>query len=283
MNQTIYSDIEKNAIRFSAFKRLESDCPFSGIGLKFVASGEEIYYAKNKKYKVKAGEYIIGNEYTDSKVKINSNQPVYGVCIDISSKIVSDIAEYYVKNGSELEEFLLSDQFFVNCYKVNNTRVGVALNDIYYKIKSGKIVNDFQENELFYSLAEYIITDQKFVFEHLSKLDFKKKNTNEDVFKLLIKAKSFIDDNITENLSLDIIANQTGISKYHFIRVFKMTFGISPYQYQNNRRLEFAKSDLIGGNEIFSTALRYGFSDVPTFAKAFKKQFGQTPGSLKNK
>jgi AraC-like DNA-binding protein len=161
--------------------------------------------------------------------------------------------------------------------------VGVALNDIYYKIKSGKIVNDFQENELFYSLAEYIITDQKFVFEHLSKLDFKKKNTNEDVFKLLIKAKSFIDDNITENLSLDIIANQTGISKYHFIRVFKMTFGISPYQYQHNRRLEFAKSDLIGGNEIFSTALRYGFSDVPTFAKAFKKQFGQTPGSLKNK
>jgi hypothetical protein len=74
MNQTIYSDNEKNAIRFSNFKRLESDCPFAGLGVKYVASGEEIYYANDKKYKVKVGEYIIGNEFTKSLVQINSKE-----------------------------------------------------------------------------------------------------------------------------------------------------------------------------------------------------------------
>ena len=61
MNHTIYADSDKNAIRFSNFKKLEVTCPFAGLGVKYVASGEEIYYANDKKYKVNAGEYIIGN------------------------------------------------------------------------------------------------------------------------------------------------------------------------------------------------------------------------------
>ena len=98
----------------------------------------------------------------------------------------------------------------------------------------------------------------------------------------MFQAKSLIDENITDNLSLEKISNQIGISKYHFIRVFKSVFGISPYQYQKRKRLELAKLDLLSGNEILFIAIRYGFPDAPTFTKAFKQQFGQTPGSIKN-
>jgi AraC family transcriptional regulator len=281
MNETIYNDKEKNAIRFSDFKKLETDCPFAGLGVKYVASGEEIYYANNKKYNVKVGEYIIGNEFTKSLVKINSEESVQGLCIDISSEIISEVAEFHDLNGSELKEFLLSDQFFVNRYNVKNTSLGYTLYDINQKIKSGTFTNDLQQNELFYSLAESIITDQRFVFDHLTKLDFKKNLTNEEVFRTVLNAKSYIDENLTANLSLENIAIQTGISKYHFIRVFKSAFGISPYQYQKRKRLELAKSDLAQGNDIFFTAILYGFADVPAFSKAFKQQFGQTPGSIR--
>ncbi len=281
MNQTIYKDEEKNAIRFSDFKKLETDCPFAGLGVKYVASGEEIYYANNKKYNVKVGEYIIGNEFTKSLVQINSKESVQGLCIDISSEIISEVAEFHDLNGSELKEFLLSDQFFVNRYNVKNTSLGYTLNDINQKIKSGTFTNDLHQNELFYSLAESIITDQRFVFDHLTNLEFKKDLTNEEVFRSVLNAKSFIDENLTANLSLESIAIQTGISKYHFIRVFKSAFGISPYQYQKRKRLDLAKLDLIKGNDIFFTAILYGFPDVPTFSKAFKQQFGQTPGSIR--
>lgn len=281
MNQTIYKDEEKNAIRFSDFKKLETDCPFAGLGVKYVASGEEIYYANNKKYNVKVGEYIIGNEFTKSLVQINSKESVQGLCIDISSEIISEVAEFHDLNGSELKEFLLSDQFFVNRYNVKNTSLGYTLNDINQKIKSGTFTNDLHQNELFYSLAESIIADQRFVFDHLTNLEFKKDLTNEEVFRSVLNAKSFIDENLTANLSLESIAIQTGISKYHFIRVFKSAFGISPYQYQKRKRLDLAKLDLIKGNDIFFTAILYGFPDVPTFSKAFKQQFGQTPGSIR--
>jgi AraC-like DNA-binding protein len=281
MNQTKYTDKEKNAVRFSNFKKLETECPFTGLGVKYVASGEEIYYANDKKYKVNAGEYIIGNEFTKSHVQIDHTEIVQGLCIDISSEIISEVAEFHDVNGSELTEFLLSDQFFVNRYNVKNTSLGYSLKEINQKIKTGAFANDCQQNELFYSLAESIITDQRFIFDHLSKLDFKKNVTNEEVFRAVLQAKTRIDDHITENLSLENMALQTGISKYHFLRIFKSTFGISPYQYQMRKRLELAKLDLLSGNEILFTAIRYGFADVPTFSKAFKQQYGQTPGAIR--
>ncbi len=281
MNQKIYSDHDGNAIRFSNFKKLELDCPFSGLGVKYVASGEEIYYANDKKYKVNAGEYIIGNEFTKSIVQIDHAEMVQGLCIDISSDIISEVAEFHDVNGTELKEFLLSDQFFVNRYNVKNTSLGYSLNEINQKIKSGTFTNNLQQNELFYSLAESIITDQRFVFDHLSKLDFKRNVTNEEVFRAVFQAKSLIDESITENLSLEKIAHQIGISKYHFIRVFKQVFGVSPYQYQKRKRLELAKIDLLNGNDIWCTAVLYGFPDASSFSKAFKQQFGQSPGSIR--
>jgi AraC-like DNA-binding protein len=281
VNHTIYTDNEKNGIRFSNFKTLETDCPFTGLGVKYVASGEEIYFANDKKFRVNAGEYIIGNEFTKSHVQIDHKEIVQGLCIDISSEIISEVAEFHDVNGTELKEFLLSDQFFVNRYNVKNTSLGYSLNEINQKIKTGIFTNDLQQNELFYSLAESIITDQRFVFDHLSKLDFKRNVTNEEVFRAVFQAKSLIDEYITENLSLEKIAYQIGISKYHFIRVFKSVFGISPYQYQKRKRLELSKLDLLSGNEILFTAIRYGFPDAPSFSKAFKQQFGQTPGSIR--
>jgi AraC-like DNA-binding protein len=37
----------------------------------------------------------------------------------------------------------------------------------------------------------------------------------------------------------------------------------------------------LSGEEILYTALRYGFADTPTFSKAFKMQFGVTPGAIR--
>jgi AraC-like DNA-binding protein len=280
MNQTIYSDENDNEIRFSEIKKIESDIAFKGLGIKYVASGEETYYANGKKFMVREGEYIIGNDFTKSIVQINQEKVVEGICIDISTQIVSDVAEYYDLQASNLKEFLLSDQFFVNRYNVKNTSIGYSLSEINKKIKNGSFANSLQEQELFYSLAESIITDQRFIFDHLNNLDFKKNITNEEVFRSILQAKNFIDEHITENLSLDEISLNIGISKYHFIRVFKQAFGVSPYQYQKRIRLEHAKLDITKGVSILETAIKYGFSDVPTFSKAFKQQFNLTPGAI---
>jgi AraC-like DNA-binding protein len=84
-----------------------------------------------------------------------------------------------------------------------------------------------------------------------------------------------------DNLSLEELSKQIGISKYHFLRVFKNTFGISPYQYQKRMRLLQARQELMLGHDILETAIRYGYYNVQSFTKAFKSTFGQTPGAIK--
>jgi AraC-like DNA-binding protein len=261
--------------------KIKAEVPFGGLGVKYVASGEEVYYANGKKYTVKEGEYIIGNDFTHSVVHIDKSVPVQGLCIDISPQIISEVALYHDVNGSDLREFLLSDQFFVNRYNVKNTSLGYTLNDINTRIKAGAFRNDLHQNELFYSLAESIITDQRFVFDHLSKMSFKKEVTNEEVFRAMLNAKAHMDAHIMDNLSLEELSKQIGISKYHFLRVFKNTFGISPYQYQKRMRLLQARQELMLGHDILETAIRYGYFNVQSFTKAFKSAFGKTPGVIK--
>lgn len=281
MNLTVYKDQDKNAIRFSNILKIKAEVPFGGLGVKYVASGEEVYYANGKKYTVKEGEYIIGNDFTHSVVHIDKSVPVQGLCIDISPQIISEVALYHDVNGSDLREFLLSDQFFVNRYNVKNTSLGYTLNDINTRIKAGAFRNDLHQNELFYSLAESIINDQRFVFDHLSKMNFKKEVTNEEVFRAMLNAKAHMDARIMDNLSLEELSKQIGISKYHFLRVFKNTFGISPYQYQKRMRLLQARQELMLGHDILETAIRYGYFNVQSFTKAFKSAFGKTPGVIK--
>lgn len=281
MNRIIFNDSERNGIRFSNFSKLESDCPFTGLGIKYVASGEEIYYANNKKYTVKAGDYIIGNDFTKSTVRINHHSNVQGLCIDISSKIIAEVTKFLCLKNDDLEEFLLSDQFFVNRYNVSNTLLGKKIIATNQQIKSGQFLTAFHEREFFYELAELLISDQNFVFHHLNKLSFKKDLTNTEVFRAVLKSKFEIDNHIHEEVSLEKIAHAIGISKFYFIRVFKSTFGISPYQYLRNRRLELARVDLLKGDKIINTAMRYGFSDVFSFSKAFKQYFKMSPGSVR--
>jgi len=281
MNLTVYKDQDKNAIRFSNILKIKAEVPFGGLGVKYVASGEELYYANGNKYTVKEGEYTIGNDFTHSVVHIDKSVPVQGLCIDISPQIISEVALYHDVNGSDLREFLLSDQFFVNRYNVKNTSLGYTLNDINTRIKAGAFRNDLHQNELFYSLAESIITDQRFVFDHLSKMSFKKEVTNEEVFRAMLNAKAHMDAHIMDNLSLEELSKQIGISKYHFLRVFKNTFGISPYQYQKRMRLLQARQELMLGHDILETAIRYGYFNVQSFTKAFKSAFGKTPGVIK--
>ena len=280
MNKTIFRDGTRNAIRFSEFTKIDAETPFAGIGVKYVASGVEEYIANNRRFVVREGEYIIGNDFTSTIVHIDQKQTVQGLCIDISPDIVNEVAEYHDLNHSDLKEFLLSDQFFVNRYNVKNTSLGYSLVELNQKIKSGDGLNDFLQEELFYSLAESIITDQRFVFHHLNKMNFKKARTNEDVFRQLLKGKDLIDEHCSENISLAKICSGAGISRYHFIRLFKNIFGISPYQYQKRKRLDSAKTGLIHGCSVSEVALSCGYPDASSFSKAFKQVFGQYPGSF---
>lgn len=278
MNKTLYLDTQENSLRISSFDHYHGETLFNQLAAKFVIEGSETYYIGNKKYSVKQGEYILGNNNLLSEVKIQ--EKTLGLCLDISDIIISEIIETLYVNP-DLKEFLLSDKFLVNKYKAHNTTFGHRLQMLSKSVVQPN-VNPILVAELFYGIGESIVFDQTKVFEQYAKLKFQKQEVQKDVFRNLLNTKNFIDDCFLENLNLQHLQAESKMSKFAFIRLFKKTFGISPYQYILNKRLVYAMQELKSGKAIGDIASITGFADTPSFSKAFKQLFGFAPSKIKD-
>ncbi len=108
-----------------------------------------------------------------------------------------------------------------------------------------------------------------------SRLSFSASNGHKD--KLLLRAKDFIHSNLEQTLTVDNISLAANMSKYHFIRLFREQFGITPHQYVLNCRINQAIQALEQGSDITDVALRLGFADYSHLNRKFKRIFGMTP------
>lgn len=90
-----------------------------------------------------------------------------------------------------------------------------------------------------------------------------------------------MDAHFTSPLQIDAIARGYGLSEYHFYRLFKSVFGVSPHQKLVHSRLSYGRY-LIKHQyaTVTDAALACGFADVHSFSKSFRKRFGYAPSSV---
>jgi AraC-like DNA-binding protein len=94
----------------------------------------------------------------------------------------------------------------------------------------------------------------------------------------LLRAKDLADARYFEPLEVDDLAAAAGLSKAHFSRVFRRTFGESPYVYLLTRRLERAAALLRDtDHSVAEVCVEVGLQGVGSFTTSFKRMFGMTP------
>ena len=92
----------------------------------------------------------------------------------------------------------------------------------------------------------------------------------------------YIDQNYTEDLSLEAVSGVAGFSKFHFSRLFKQFTDMSFYDYLNQRRVRAAELLLLDPDvPITEIALQSGFSSISTFNRVFKAFKKCTPTEFK--
>ena len=97
----------------------------------------------------------------------------------------------------------------------------------------------------------------------------------------LRRVRAYIDDHIGERISLDQLARQAGVSRFHFARQFRLSTGESPMGYLRRARIERSKSILQSRDStIAEVAARLGFSDQSHFTRTFGRLVGVSPGSF---
>lgn len=90
--------------------------------------------------------------------------------------------------------------------------------------------------------------------------------------------REYINDNLEKKLNLDELAQLTKLSRYYFSHAFKLSTGLSPYQYIIKQRIERAKQLLKKGQRpISDIAATCGFTHQSHLNRHFKRLTGLTP------
>lgn len=87
----------------------------------------------------------------------------------------------------------------------------------------------------------------------------------------------YINDNLTEDLSLDHLAARFYVSKHHLCRVFKRVTGYTINQYINHKRLLLVRELNSKGQTLLEASANAGFHNYAHFYRMFRKEFGTSP------
>lgn len=97
------------------------------------------------------------------------------------------------------------------------------------------------------------------------------------LYKRVIKAKLFIDNNYAHHIDLPHIADEASFSKFHFIRLFKKIYEKTPHQYLITVRIEKATQLLRANLPVSAVCFSVGFESLSSFSGLFKKLVGMSP------
>jgi len=96
--------------------------------------------------------------------------------------------------------------------------------------------------------------------------------------KVLLRAIERLRSNSDADVSLDALASDAGLSRFHFCRAFKESTGLSPLAWLRQYRLERAKKMLRDTDaSVVSVAMELGYASQTAFAAAFRRFSGETP------
>ena len=96
--------------------------------------------------------------------------------------------------------------------------------------------------------------------------------------------KAYIDQNFTDRLSLETVANQFNVNKSYLLRLFKENTGITVNNYILQKRILMAKNELRFSNKTLEViAEECGFEGANYFIRIFKKVEGLTPGEYRKR
>lgn len=92
------------------------------------------------------------------------------------------------------------------------------------------------------------------------------------------RVRDYLDTHFAEDVTVETLDAQAGLSRAHLTRAFTSTFGIAPHAYLNIVRVRHAQQALVHGGALADVAVTCGFADQSHLNRRFKGQVGVSPG-----
>lgn len=259
----------------SSFKLFEKHEPSSPYSVKLVTKGAEKYCIEGSTYFLKAGDFLIVNQGESVETSIHTKQFTEGICIYPSTDLLDEV---YVCLGQTLEQNLnlegeiKSLDFTTQLSHFNaKSRTSTFLKNHLNRLHFANQLSQRWWESFYIGLAENLIYDQIHLNQKLIRINSTKRQTKEELYRRVKKARDFIHDNQSEQIDLEQLCQLSSLSKYHFLRSFKAIYNQTPYQYLLKLKLAEAKILLAKHHSFEETSQLIGFSGGQNLRKAIKK------------
>ncbi len=219
--------------------------------IEYVLDGKGYLEIEDKKFNVKAGDAYL--------IEANTNHHYY-------SDKANPFKKYWINFTSSSFSLLLEALQIKGIYHFPNTDIIEEFNALFSLEQKSILASSIAEEAL------KIITS--ILFKMRESIHEQKNNIPEE----MVKAKSLIDENIKEDISLEDICEQLFISQTTLINSFTKYYGVTPKQYRIKQRVNLAciylRETKMSLKEIAS---ELSFSDAYSFSHFFIKNMGISP------
>lgn len=271
---------ESNRIYYSELNKWDTGNAFRSFSLKYVLDGVINYQAGNERYEVNGGSFLVANKRDEVTAYFQSEKLTRSICIDISTDIVSEAATVMAaRENFDFENYL--DRYFIdgvvcaNIYAAAGNPLGEKLVELARQLRS--VDEPGISKEWFLEITELIILQEKGNYLALNGIRSVKHSTRVETLARLSRGRAYMDEQCLQNPEMTEVAKVSNMSAFHFFRSFKQAYGITPYRYLLNNRLEYSKSLLREKLPVKEIAITCGFADIFSYSKAFRKAFGTSP------
>ena len=227
-------------------------------------SGKVTYHIEGKAYHLKPRDILLVSQGAIHKPEIDPSVPyeryIFWIRDDLSCQ---ELNTCFQKANDRSFNLVRADSAL-------QERLKDLLPEIEQTLQNKHFGDTVLRNALFTQFMIYINR----IFLRTSSSPDKKTYSSDTQVEQLLK---YINRNLSENLSIDQLANRFFFSKYHMMRKFKNETGYTIHNYITSKRLLMARSLISQGMPIMKAAQASGFHDYTTFVRAYKKQFGKAP------
>ena len=227
-------------------------------------SGKVTYHIEGKAYHLKPRDILLVSQGAIHKPEIDPSVPyeryIFWIRDDLSCE---ELNTCFQKANDRSFNLVRADSAL-------QERLKDLLPEIEQTLQNKHFGDTVLRNALFTQFMIYINR----IFLRTSSSPDKKTYSSDTQVEQLLK---YINRNLSENLSIDQLANRFFFSKYHMMRKFKNETGYTIHNYITSKRLLMARSLISQGMPVMKAAQASGFHDYTTFVRAYKKQFGKAP------
>ena len=235
-------------------------------------SGESYAGVGRQRVRVDAQYYFLSNPDEHYTLEIDSVRPVETFNIHFGGHFTNGFYDSLVLPAGQLLE---SDPahpgrpvaFFNKLYRRDGS-FNAILHAIQQSHRDG--TDALLLDEQLAALLGHLLREHRQLEKELRKLPPVKQSTRLEIYRRLSQAADYLCTYYDRSVSLDELARVACLSKFHFLRLFKIAFGRSPHQFLIGVRIEKARQ-LLGSTtlSVAELALRLGFPDPSSFSRAF--------------